>query len=69
MSELHIELSEAQSLSIENLNKAAAEMIKSRFSEKGVARDLLELAYKMGFIDCLKVQNHTIIANLRTKSG
>jgi len=68
MSELHIQLSEAQLLLIENLNKAAKEMIETKFPEEVHAQPLLMLAYKMGFIDCLKVQNHEIIANLRSKS-
>ena len=68
MTNLNIQLSEAQLSLIENLNKAAEEMIKTKFPEEVHAQPSLMLAYKMGFIDCLKVQNHEIIANLRSKS-
>lgn len=68
MTNLNVQLSEAQLSLIENLNKAAEEMIKTKFLEEAYAHDLLKLAYKMGFIDCLKVQNHSIIANLRNKA-
>lgn len=68
MTNLNIRLSEAQLSLIENLNRAAEEMIKTKFPEEVPAQPLLMLAYKMGFIDCLKVQNHEIIANLTSKS-
>lgn len=53
---------------IDNLDKAAREMINKRFPYESYASDLLQLAYKMGFVDCLKVQDHPVIASLRNKS-
>lgn len=52
----------------DNLDKAAKEMIEKKFPHEVYASEMLQLAYKMGFIDCLKVQDHPVIANLRNKT-